>query len=61
MIKTPIDSYHIIPMNDLKDHQASPDCWCQPNMESIFEDNFPPYNIVHNSADGREKKPIFSC
>ena len=41
---------HIIPVNDLKEHEESSTCDCQPtlvmeNGEMIF---------VHNSYDGRE-------
>jgi hypothetical protein len=39
---------HIIPVDDLKEHSESADCWCQPKVDE--EINL----IVHNSADNRE-------
>lgn len=50
-LETPKDTYHIIPVNDERDHEES-ECWCdavstvQPNGDWL---------IVHNSADGREQ------
>jgi hypothetical protein len=41
---------HFIPMNDLKRHKLSKDCWCRPERDSNYPDVW-----VHNSADGREK------
>ena len=38
---------HVVPVNDLRDHVTSVDCWCCP----IDDDGI----IVHNSLDGREK------
>jgi hypothetical protein len=42
--------WHILPENDLKEHQEESTCECNP--ESFIEngDTF----IVHNSYDGRE-------
>lgn len=40
--------WHIIPMDDDKEHQVSLECWCCPELDE--EDNL----IIHNSADGRE-------
>lgn len=39
---------HIIPVDDLHDHEMSSDCWCQPILD--HED----WVATHNSADGRE-------
>ena len=39
--------FHVIPINDLKEHKESIDCWCNPNIEDEI--------VVHNSMDGREK------
>lgn len=38
---------HIMPMGDLREHEASPDCWCHPREE---DDDL----MVHHSLDGRE-------
>lgn len=39
--------WQVIPEDDLKEHELSPDCWCKPE---VTEDDL----CVHNSADGRE-------
>jgi hypothetical protein len=39
---------HIVPLNDLRGHIESPDCWCKP----IDTD---PGVWSHNSLDGREE------
>jgi len=38
---------HVLPNNDLKDHEETGLCWCKPT----YEDGV----YVHNSMDGREK------
>lgn len=40
------DILHVIPINDLKEHIESSDCWCGPEIR----DNL----IIHNALDGRE-------
>ena len=42
---------HVVPINDLREHQESETCWCQPTVERVEEDR---RLIVHNSEDGRE-------
>jgi hypothetical protein len=39
---------HIIPNDDLYEHELMPTCWCKP---TIYEAEF---IAVHNSADQRE-------
>ena len=39
---------HVVPINDLRDHVTSVDCWCSP---IINDDGI----VIHNSLDGREK------
>lgn len=41
---------HVIPMNDLREHEFSEECWCKP-----VEDDDCINVYVHNSLDGREK------
>lgn len=50
-IKLPSEIYHILPVDDLKDHEDGLRCWCAPVVQV-----FPNGNtlITHNSADGRE-------
>ena len=41
--------WHVIPINDLRDHETcGMDCWCNPDYDE--EDNL----LIHNSLDGRE-------
>jgi hypothetical protein len=47
--------YHIIPVNDLKEHEDSSTCHCQPQVSIEEGDIF----IVHNSYDCREFKEQF--
>lgn len=42
---------HILPINDIKEHQELSTCECGPRIE--FENG--EMIIVHNSFDGREK------
>lgn len=41
---------HVVPLDDLRDHDLSETCWCHP--VEIFEGYVPIW--VHNSMDGRE-------
>lgn len=41
---------HVVPLNDLRDHEESETCWCRP--VGIFDGDG--VVIVHNSMDGRE-------
>ena len=42
---------HILPINDLKEHEESTTCECKPKIE-ILEDG--EIMVIHNSYDGRE-------
>jgi len=37
---------HVIPVEDLREHQESHDCWCKPE----FKDR----KLLHNALDGRQ-------
>lgn len=42
------DDLHVVPLDDLREHEASPDCWCKPvalDYDRIW---------VHPSMDRRE-------
>ena len=42
---------HVIPLNDLREHEEIRQCWCGPRFnEEISGDAV----VVHNSAEGRE-------
>lgn len=44
------ESIHVVPLDDLKDHDHTGECWCNPEPEY---DN-PVMVYIHNSLDGRE-------
>lgn len=47
---SPYDAYHVIPLDDLREHDCNEDCWCRPiEDEGVY---------IHNSMDGREKFEI---
>lgn len=39
---------HVIPINDLREHEASAECWCNPTPDEEHD------LFVHHSLDGRE-------
>jgi hypothetical protein len=41
---------HVVPLNDLREHTASPDCWCKPTEDDEYPDVW-----VHHSMDEREQ------
>lgn len=41
-------SWHVMPMDDLREHQSDGPCWCCPVEADIAD------VMVHNSLDGRE-------
>ena len=40
---------HTYPLNDLRDHVLSRDCWCHPTLDDEF-----PEHVLHHSMDERE-------
>ena len=40
---------HVIPLNDLREHESNRECWCHPRPDDEEHDV-----IVHQSLDGRE-------
>lgn len=47
---------HILPINDLKEHEQSTMCWCKPTVEFTDPSTGQAHEglCIHNSADGRE-------
>lgn len=41
---------HVVPADDLRDHDIAQSCWCQP-----VEDEIDPKLFGHNAADQRER------
>ena len=50
MTRNKLGTLHVIPINDLREHDNSPDCWCKP-----AQDDEEPLLWVHNSMDRREE------
>jgi hypothetical protein len=47
----------IVPQDDLREHVAGDECWCNPKIENYDPDANEEYNspiITHHSADNRE-------
>ncbi len=44
------EAIHVVPLNDLREHNASADCWCKPTEEDEW-----PGVWVHHSMDKREE------
>jgi len=40
-------AFHLLPINDLKPHEASEACWCHPERDDYG-------SVAHNALDGRE-------
>jgi hypothetical protein len=47
-----VDGWHVIPLNDLKEHECSADCWCEPTLDDEAEGLV----YVHHSLDSRERE-----
>ena len=45
---------HVLPVDDLKEHEESASCWCNPRVINADGLDFEQNVIVHHSADGRE-------
>jgi len=44
------EAVHVVPLNDLREHTANADCWCEPSEEYEW-----PGVWVHHSMDRREE------
>jgi len=42
------EDWHVYPVNDLREHDMTRDCWCRPRIEDD-------YIVVHNALDQRER------
>jgi hypothetical protein len=43
---------HVTPIDDLKEHEMSRDCWCKPLVQQEPDDEHA--LVIHNAEDGRE-------
>ena len=41
---------HVLPVNDLREHEEKTECWCSPQHEYVGAGEV----VIHNSMDGRE-------
>lgn len=49
------DNVHVIPVDDLIEHESSGDCACGPNVRPVERDDGSyGWLYVHHSLDGRE-------
>jgi hypothetical protein len=44
------ETTHVLPLNDLREHEARKTCWCQPT-----QDEEEPLVWIHHSMDKREE------
>jgi hypothetical protein len=44
---------HIMPRDDVTDHEPFPDCWCEPVADPYEHDIY-----IHNALDGREQREM---
>lgn len=52
---TATDELHIVPLNDLVEHDTEGDCVCVPEARPVTrEDGSVGWMVVHHSLDGRE-------
>lgn len=50
------DTAHVVPVNDLVDHEDSDECPCGPTSEPVKRaDGSVGWVVIHHSLDGREK------
>lgn len=43
-------TWHVIPIDDWREHADNPDCWCRPT-----QDDEEPLLYIHHSLDRREE------
>ena len=44
-------TYHILPINDIEEHEEATTCKCKPEVKFENENMI----VIHNSFDGRER------
>lgn len=44
------DIWHVIPLNDLQEHEESEACWCRPDVDYVGVGTV----VTHNAKDDRE-------
>lgn len=52
-----MSTVHVVPRNDLIEHDSSEDCACGPTPEAVFrDDGSNGWVYTHHSLDGRERR-----
>jgi hypothetical protein len=52
---TNVDEAHVVPVNDLVEHDTEGDCVCVPEVRPVpRDDGSVAWLVVHHSLDGRE-------
>jgi hypothetical protein len=56
----PIDNnVHVVPLNDLIDHDLTDTCTCGPNDQAVIRDDGSiGWVTIHHSLDGREQAEV---
>lgn len=44
------DTWHVVPLNDLKEHTDTEECWCRPDVDYVGVGTI----VTHHAADDRE-------
>lgn len=45
-----MSTVHVLPVDDLREHEETAECWCSPRLEYAGVGEV----VIHNSMDGRE-------
>lgn len=45
----PLEVGHVVPLNDLRDHEPNINCWCNPTEDEDYEGVW-----IHHAMDDRE-------
>jgi hypothetical protein len=49
-----VSDVHVIPVNDLMNHNEHRDCWCCPKVEAVTDDGACDVMVIHFALDMRE-------
>ena len=49
------EAIHVVPLNDLREHVISENCWCKPTEDDGWPSVWGPSVWVHHAMDKREE------
>lgn len=55
------DAFHVMPENDLVEHELSDDCVCRPDVEFVNPESGESYDeplVIHHALDGRDLQDL---